>query len=438
MDLQPITQKFRNTSWKKLLAGALILGLIASVVILNLVRNRGSGSGGIPVKTAVAEEKPLQDNVYATGRVRLVEKQEFYSYMETTVKKINVNPGDVVHKGQVLGLLDAGDDEDKYNNARANYTVQQSNLEKALHPRAEEIAQSRADYQKAEADYNNAKKKYEREKQLYDQGAVSTQDFESAQLEMIAAESGYKNAAAALKIKESGPTGPELTSLQAQVEQARIQMELTQRQLARNTLTAEMDGMVIAVEVAEGDHIDPGTRLVTIGNMDKVEVTAGVSEADSGRLKIGQKVKVTAAALPGQEYTGELHSVSPGALEQKSGSQGSQIEVPVTVRITGDAQGLRPGYTVDLAITTVDRDKALVVPYEAVKEKDDGRIVYVVDKNNTVHIQKVKTGLDTELYTEIVSGLKKGEKVVVDPGENIKDGSKVSAINSPPPAGGNK
>ncbi len=431
--MQSLRQRWTKMSLKKkLLAGVLILGLVVLAVWANGVRN--NNLAGMPVTTALAEMKPLQDNVFATGRVRLVEKQEFYSYGETTVKEINVNPGDVVHQGQVLGVLDAGDLEDRLSNARSNYAVQQSNLESALNPRPEEIAQLRADFNKAGADYQNAQKKYQRTKQLYEQAAVSAQELETAELELIAGETAYKNAEARLKIKESGPTGPELASLKAQVEQARIQTELAQRQLDRTTLTAEMDGVVIAVEVAAGDHINPGTRLVTIGNTDKVEVTAGVSEADSGRLKTGQPVKVAAAALPDREYTGVLHSVSPGALVE-TGNQGSQIEVPVIVRITGDSTGLRPGYTVDLAITTVDLEKALVVPYEAVVEKDGQRKVYVVE-NGVAKEKTVETGLDIELYTEIKSGLRKGDMVVVSPGDSLTDGAKVSVSDKPSPDGG--
>ncbi len=431
--LQSLKQKLVNISWKKFLAGTLTLVLIGAVVSAIIIKN--NKPTGIPVKVARAEVQHIQDNVFATGRVRLVEKQEFYSYEETTVKKINVNPGEIVHKDQVLGLLDAGDLEDKLSNAKSNYAIQQSNLENALNPRPEEIAQLMADYSKAGADYQNAKKNYERAKQLYDQDAVSVQELETAELELIAKETVYKNAGARLKIKESGPTGPELTSLNAQVEQARIQVELAERQLARTILTADMDGVVIAVEVAEGDHINPGTRLITIGNTDKVEVTAGVNEADSGRLKAGQQVKVNAAALPDREYDGVLHSVSPGALVQNS-NQGSQIEVPVVVRITGDCEDLRTGYTVDLTITTVDMKNALVVPYEAVVEKNGKHKVYVV-KNDIAREKTVETGLNTELYTEIKSGLKKGDTVVVSPDKSLIDGAKVSALKNVPAAGGN-
>lgn len=255
-------RQFQSVSKKKLFAVLLIIFVAALAITLNLVNK--SKAAGISVATARVERKVLQDNVFASGRVRLVEKQEFYSYNETTVRKINVSPGGLVQKGQVLGLLDASDFEDKYNSARANYIVQEENLNRALHPRAEEIAQERAAYKKAEADYLDARKEYERTKHLFEQEAVSARDLEQAELNLIAREADYNSAGERLKMKESGPTGHELEALKAQVEQARIQMELAQRQLERNTLRAEMDGTVITVEVAEGDHIQPVTGLLPL------------------------------------------------------------------------------------------------------------------------------------------------------------------------------
>lgn len=91
----------------------------------------------------------------------------------------------------------------------------------------------------------------------------------------------------------------------------------------------------------------------------------------------------------------------------------------------------------DLIVTTVDIEKALVVPYEAVVEKDGKRVVYVVE-NDTAREKKVETGLDIGLYTEIRSGLKEGDRVVVSPDELLMDGAKVSVINNQPAAGGTK
>ncbi|MCL6636027.1 MAG: efflux RND transporter periplasmic adaptor subunit [Peptococcaceae bacterium] len=432
--MQLLKQKLTEISKKKLIAGVLILGLVVSVVAINIIKNRKPA--GIPVKTAKVEVKPIQDNVFAAGRVRLTQKQEIYNYTATTVRELTVSPGDQVRKGQILGLLDPGDLEDKLNEAKVNFNVQESNLNKALYPRDEEVARERANLQRAEADYQSARRNYERIKALYEQQAVSAKELDDAETEMNMKEAEYRGAAEELKMKETGPTGHELKSLQAQVEQARLQVEQAEKNYNRTILRAEMDGVVTAVEVAAGDFVQQGTRLMTIGDASQLEVTAGVSEVDSGRLKPGQKVKISAAAQPNREYTGILHSVSPAAVTSKTADRGSQIEVPVVVKVVGDTEGLRPGYTVDLSINTVDRDSALVVPYEAVMEKDGVKKVYVVE-NHVAKERVVTTGIDTALLTEILSGLGEGETVIVSPGDNLKDGSRVKeATDLPPDKGG--
>ncbi len=431
--MQPGLQRLRNIPVKKTLAVVLILGLVVSVVAFNMAKNKRQA--GVPVKIAEAKLQPIQDHVFASGRVRLCAKQEFYTFTGTTVQELNVSPGDRVSKGQVLGLLNADELEDDYNEAKANFIAQEANLNKAIYPREEEVAQERANYQRTQADYMNTQKNYERKKLLFEQGAISEKEFDEALLDMAVKEAEFKIAGEKLKMKESGPVGHELTALKAQIEQARYRFEQEENKLNKTVLRAEMDGVVTAVEVALGDYVQPGTRLLTIGDTGQLEVTAGVSEADSGKLKPGQKVKVTTAAQPDREYSGTLQSVSPGAVAAKTAERGSQIEVPVIVKIDGDAEGLRPGYTVDLTITALDRDSALVVPYESVVEKEGVKNVFVVE-NQAARLREVSTGVDTALFTEILSGLSEGETVVVDPGEKLQDGSRVTEVTSLPPKGG--
>jgi HlyD family secretion protein len=97
----------------------------------------------------------------------------------------------------------------------------------------------------------------------------------------------------------------------------------------------------------------------------------------------------------------------------------------ILVEMPGNLQGC-------ISSDTVDMENTLVVPYEAVVEKDGQRIVFMVE-NGTAIERKVETGLDTELYTEIKSGLKEGETVIVNPGDFITDGARVSVLPCIPP-----
>jgi len=75
----------------------------------------------------------------------------------------------------------------------------------------------------------------------------------------------------------------------------------------------------------------------------------------------------------------------------------------------------------------VDRDSALVAPYEALLENNGVKKVFVVE-NQVARAREVSTGIDTTLFTEILSGLNEGETVVISPGQNLKDGSPVREV----------
>ncbi|MFZ5634380.1 MAG: efflux RND transporter periplasmic adaptor subunit [Bacillota bacterium] len=412
---------------KKILAGLGLLAVVALVVGLNLARGREGDR--IPVQAARAEMKEIQDSVFATGRVRLVEKQDVYAESAATVQKILVRPGDRVQKGQLLIVLDDGDLEAGLKEARAHLDQQAANYAKALAQLPLDVQKLRAEVEKAEAAFEVSRLKYERNEALYRQGAVSNQDFEAARLEYRNSEADLKTARVNLAARESGAiAGNEIRSLEAQLNAARAQYEKAEKQYNRANVKAEMDGMVFTVEVAEGDAVAARTRLLTVGNPDRLEITASISEGDSSRLKTGQRVEVKAAAAPESKFRGALASVSPGAVVKTNDRGGSSMEIPVTVNVEGDTAGLRPGYTADITIITTEKKQALVVPYEAVVEKEDNRKYVFVLENQTARLREIKAGLNTELYTEVLAGLNEGEKVVINPGEKVKDGVQVKEV----------
>jgi HlyD family secretion protein len=412
---------------RNILIITVILVLAALIAGLNIYRSRAQA--GVPVMTAGVEKKPLGESVFTTGRVQLADKQELYAYSSKVVKDILVKPGDKVKKGQVMGCLEAVEEENRLKEARANLALQQAEYDKVVHPLPRDIEVQRAASNSSRVALENARKKLERTEYLYHEGAVSARELETVQEEFTAAEAEYIKAKAGLDKLVNGPAGAELDALQAKLEQARAGVEIARENLAKCMLTADRDGTVLTVEAEKGDYVAAGTRLITVGDPARLEVVAGVGEADSGRLEPGQPVKITAAALPEVEFTGTVTEVA-GAAIVKNSNNGQQIEVPVKVAVDPGAQGLRPGYTVDLKIITVPERTTLVVPYEAILDKDGGKQVFVVRENRAV-LRHIKTGLAGDLYIEVLEGLHEGDKIILSPGENITDGVQVKDMANP-------
>lgn len=98
--------------------------------------------------------------------------------------------------------------------------------------------------------------------------------------------------------------------------------------------------------------------------------------------------------------------------------------MPVTIGVIGNAELLRPGYNVDLNITTARRKAALVVPYEAIVEDGNESAVFVV-KDGVARKRQVRTGISDEMRVEILDGVSSGDRVILNPPEKLEDGSLV-------------
>ncbi|MEN6325329.1 MAG: efflux transporter periplasmic adaptor subunit, partial [Syntrophomonas sp.] len=113
-----------------------------------------------------------------------------------------------------------------------------------------------------------------------------------------------------------------------------------------------------------------------------------------------------------------------GAAVIQESNNGQTINVPVTIKIKGNNGDLRIGYSVDLAIRTMEEKGVAAVPFDAVIDRNGKKTVYVV-KNSVVEARTIKTKRGNELYDIVVSGLKSGEEVVVNPSPGLKNGQKV-------------
>lgn len=407
---------------KKLWIGLGVVFIIALVVGLNLYRN--SQDTVLAVQSFEVKQENIEENVLASGKVEVVAKEEITARTNAMVIDVPVKEGDRVKAGQVLVKLDTAELAKDLQREEANLAVQRANLAKArASARPQEVEQDRADLKRAETAYKNAKAKYERNQTLYQQGAISKEALETAYAEYISAEAGYRSAQQRLSLRLAGDTAENKRAAEAQVKQAEVAVNLAGEQLARAEVKASMDGVVLSLGAEKGKYLTVGASLAVIGDTGRLQVKADVSESDSGRLAVGQPVKITASALPEEEFAGKVTRVGAAAVT-KTKNSGEQTEVQVTVDITRFNAKLKPGYSVDLTITTASKSKALVIPYEAVVEKNKQKEVYVVVKGKAEK-RPVRTGMGNELYVTVEKGLNRGDKVVVNPPDKLKAGAAV-------------
>ncbi|MEL7567729.1 MAG: efflux RND transporter periplasmic adaptor subunit [Dehalobacterium sp.] len=407
------TLGIRNWSRRrKWIFGIVIILIIIGAAVFFAVKN--NSPKGLTVSTAKIQRQDMEKIVVANGRLDAVTKQEFFAPVDSIIMDLSVEVGDAVKKGQNMGRLDTLELKRSLEEANAQLTEKQAALAKA------KAVNEQLDLKHREAQYHEAQKHLERTENLYQQGAVTEEALEEAKTAYAGAEKEYREV---LALIDAGATESELRALQAQIDLKVQEIAQAEERLSLASFTAADDGVVLFVGGEKGNQVTEGTRLIMVGNTNTLEVTANINEMDAGSLEIGQPVKVKCAVLPEKEFQGEVSRVSNAAVTS-SNQENTGVSLPVTVRITGDTTGLKLGFTVDLFITTMKETDLLSIPVEGIVAQDEAKFVFVID-NGVARKREIKTTLGNELNDIVVSGLKEGEEIILNPAPELQDGQKV-------------
>ena len=232
----------------------------------------------------------------------------------------------------------------------------------------------------------------------------------ASESEIVAAKASLAQAQADLADLTAGPSAEEIVIAQAEVEQARLALAGAQEALDKATITAPFDGVMTAVDVADGEY---ATGAVAELVSSALNASLTVDEVDIGALAVGQRAIVTLEAWPDVEIGAEIASIAPGA--EVSGDGIVSFDVELSLEETG--LPVLAGLTADAQLITADHENVLLVPNAAITaDREAG--TYTVnlvtgEENGSPIIDQVQItiGLRDDNFTEITSGLAEGDSI---------------------------
>jgi HlyD family secretion protein len=388
--------------------------IIASVVVVILVLIVGvavafsHGSTKIdPSKLAKVEKGDLAKSVVATGKVEPITKVEVKSKASGIVKKLLVEYGDRVKKGQLLAQLDKVEIEAGVEQSRAALLAADANLNGA-----------EADYERAKVDAESPdipllKRAYDRAEQMAKDGVVSESALDDA-------EKGYKMAVNKQNVARAQMTVLKAKIAQSQAEVARDQASLKQfiEQLSYTDITSPIDGIVLSRDVEMGDAVSSilvlgssATLVMTLGDTSQVYVKGKVDESDIGRVYLGQPARIKVESFKDKTFKGVVTKISPMGVEKDNVTT---FEVRVSIDNPGGE--LKAEMTANAEIILDEHKSVLQIP--------EGSILYDKDRNASVEVPDAKgkegkrkiainIGISNGAKTEVVKGLNEGDQVIL-------------------------
>ncbi len=355
-----------------------------------------NGRAAIQVEVAaVTQAYPSQANTQlnATGYVVAQRKAAVASKATGRLEWLGVREGSVVRENEVLARLENKDMMAALQQAQANVALTQANLEQG------------------EAEMRDAQRALDRSRDLLQK------NFVSAAAHDVAVARHEKARAVINGLKAS------IAVAQANVRAAQVSVDQT-------LIRAPFDGVILTKNANVGDVITPfssatGSQaaVVTMADMNTLEVEADVSEASVGKVKAEQPCEIQLDALPGERFRGVVTRTVPTVDRAKA-------TVNVKVRFVDKDVRILPEMSAKVAFLSKETPEAeraprTVVSLAALVERDGRKVVFVVREGKAVQVA-LQTGAAYGEALEVKQGLKPGDKVVLKPSEKLRDGAAVS------------
>ena len=389
-----------------------IIYIVVGVVLLltvvgGLIAATSSNTKIDPSKLAKVEKGDLAKSVVATGKVEPITKVEVKSKASGIVKKLLVDAGDRVKKGQLLAQLDKEEISAQVAQSHAGLQAAQASLKSA-----------EADFERAKVDAEGPdvpllKRAYERATGMAKDGVVSTSALEDAQKNYEMAlnkQNGAKAQVTVLKAK--------IAQAAAQVAQDKANLEQLEEQLSYTDIISPIDGVVLSRNVEMGDAVSSilvlgssATLVMTLGDTSEVYVKGKVDESDIGKVYLGQPARIKVESFKDKTFSGKVTKISPMGVEKDNVTT---FEVRVSINNPGGE--LKAEMTANAEIILEEHKNVLQIP--------EGSIVYDNQKKASVEVPDpkgkegkrkvaVNIGISNGAKTELLSGLKEGDQVVL-------------------------
>src|SRR6056297_1484246 len=367
----------------------------------------------VPVDIAPAQRAAMQVTVDVEGETRIAEIYEVAAPIRGVARRSPVRVRDGVIKGEtVVAMIDpaASDPLDPRSRVQAEAAVREA--EAGLHMARSTLRQSEEELKLAQSEYNRAK-------ELVDRGVASLTRLENAEQTLGVWQAAHEAALSNLEMAQGALDRARATLLDPRDGADTVQDCCLQ-------ITAPVDGHVLGIEMISERPVSAGTRLLSIGQPQDIEIVADVLSTDAVRLEVGDRALVERWGGAGV-LEAQVSKIEPSGYTKVSalGIEEQRVDVVFDL-ISPFAQrpSLGHGFSVYLRVIEWEKDEVLQIPLSALFRQGGEWAVFVAE-DRTARLRTIRTGRTNDHSVEIIHGLSDLDQVLMHPNERIEDGTHI-------------
>lgn len=360
-----------------------------------------------PAKLVAIERGDIARSVVATGKIEPRSTVEVKSKASGIVKQIHVDYGDTVRAGQVLVELDKEELQARVRELKAAVQAAEASEAAAV----ASLERTRVDAEGPDLPF--LKTSMQRAQQLHREGLMAKSVVEDAEKAYQMALNKQMSATSSLAVSRA-----DITRSRAQVAQAKAMLERAEEDLRNATIVSPIDGLVLSRNVEVGNAVSSilvvGSQaqpIFTLGDVSDVFVRGKVDQADIGKVYIGQTARIVVESFRDRKFEGRVYKISPLGVEKEN-----VTTFEVQVSIANPGRELKANMSANAEIILEEKPGVLLVPEAAVLyDKQRKASVEIPDATQEKGRRKinVQLGISNGVKTELVAGLKEGQKVIL-------------------------
>lgn len=368
--------------WVKRFVWSLVVVVLAAVVWSLFFKPKDQ----MNFVTDDVRRSDIMQTVNATGEIAAAQLVDVGAQASGQIKKLYVKLGQQVKKGDLIADIDSTTQLNTLNTNKAKLDTYRAQLVSA------QIA------------LKMKQRAFDRERALMGQDATSKADFDNAQDNLAAARAN-------------------VAELKSQIRQTQIAINTSEADLGYTRITAPMDGTVVSIPVEEGQTVNSSQNtptIVQLADLSKMLNKMQIAEGDMSKVKAGMHLTFTTLADNNKVRKATLEAVDPGLTKMSQGSYDTSTDTTDTAiyyyaraLVPNDDGTLHIGMTTQNNIFVKSVKNVLTVSNQAIRHNRGKKVVKVLGDNQQVQEKQIETGITDGMRTEVKSGLKEGDRVVL-------------------------
>jgi HlyD family secretion protein len=418
--------------------GLLALGALA-VGGLALWQRKGSQDReqALAKQTAPVIRQDLEVKVSATGSIRPLTPVNISPKQPGRILAIEVDQGERVKAGQLLARMDDSNLLGELLKAQGTLAAAEANLQKMeTGSRPQEVRQARENLQDGEAQMIAIQSAYRSNQQLFEAGAIGRVTFDASRSQYLAQQQRINALKAQLDLVQAGFRQEDIAAARGQVVQAKGALQTIRTQVDDTYIRAPFEGVITQKYADVGAFVTPTTSASATSSATSssifalagaLEGVANVAETDIGAIYRGQVVQLLVDAFPGRTFHGRVRLIAPESVVAQN-----VTSFQVRIRLEDpDRAKLLSGMNFTANFQVGRHPNALLIPTTAIVSQQEGTGVYVLGANQQPLFRPIRVGASVGTQSEVLSGLKPGERVFLTfPGRRPANNKPVRS-NSP-------